>query len=218
MSEESVCGWFGANPDQNANTALLLSQAVWVCVCVCVCVRCMISCIKPFCQLLPELKYSQPRILSPRPPLTHTHMHMHLCMPADTHKNAHTHTDTDTRTQTNTQIKWENTHIYTFMYTYTHTHTHTYTHTFAHTGTQRVGPIWTGDNFARWDHLKMSVPMLLTLGVTGLPFSGADVAGFFGNPEPELMVRWNQVRVCMCVGMCVVCGGELAIQQGGLGR
>jgi len=57
-----------------------------------------------------------------------------------------------------------------------------------------VGPIWTGDNLAKWEHLRMSVPMLLTLGVTGLPFSGADVAGFFGTPGAELMVRWNQVR------------------------
>ncbi|KAF5834709.1 glycosyl hydrolases family 31-domain-containing protein [Dunaliella salina] len=62
-------------------------------------------------------------------------------------------------------------------------------------GTQRVGPIWTGDNFAKWDHLQMSVPMLLTISMAGLPFSGADVAGFFGNPEPELMVRWNQLAV-----------------------
>lgn len=60
-------------------------------------------------------------------------------------------------------------------------------------GTQRVGPIWTGDNGATWGHLKVSVPMLLTLAVTGLPFSGADVGGFFGNPEAELMVRWYQL-------------------------
>jgi alpha 1,3-glucosidase len=60
-------------------------------------------------------------------------------------------------------------------------------------GTQRVGPIWTGDNMANWDHLRVSIPMLLTLGVTGLPFSGADVGGFFGNPEPELLTRWYQV-------------------------
>ncbi len=56
-------------------------------------------------------------------------------------------------------------------------------------GTQRVGPIWTGDNAAQWSHLKVSIPMLLTLGVTGLPFSGADVGGFFGNPDAELMTR-----------------------------
>lgn len=62
------------------------------------------------------------------------------------------------------------------------------------TGTQRIGPIWTGDNAADWNHLRVSVPMLLTLGVSGLPFSGADVGGFFGNPDPELLTRWYQVR------------------------
>ncbi|KAH6583225.1 hypothetical protein BASA60_001544 [Batrachochytrium salamandrivorans] len=59
-------------------------------------------------------------------------------------------------------------------------------------GSQRFGAIWTGDNFARWDHLAASVPMILTVGVSGLPFAGADVGGFFGNPEPDLLVRWYQ--------------------------
>ena len=34
------------------------------------------------------------------------------------------------------------------------------------------GPIWTGDNIANWDHLKASLPMVLTLNLVGLPFSG----------------------------------------------
>jgi alpha 1,3-glucosidase len=59
-------------------------------------------------------------------------------------------------------------------------------------GTQRIGAIWTGDNAARWSHLEVSVPMLLTLGVSGLPFSGADIGGFFGNPDAELATRWYQ--------------------------
>lgn len=59
-------------------------------------------------------------------------------------------------------------------------------------GTQRWGAIWTGDNTASWEHLEASVPMLLSLGVGGISFSGADVGGFFGNPEPELLLRWYQ--------------------------
>lgn len=39
-------------------------------------------------------------------------------------------------------------------------------------GTQRYGAIWTGDNSADWDHLRSSVPMILTLGLTGMTFSG----------------------------------------------
>ncbi|XP_077249759.1 glycosyl hydrolases family 31 protein [Tasmannia lanceolata] len=60
-------------------------------------------------------------------------------------------------------------------------------------GSQRIGAVWTGDNSADWDHLRASVPMILTLGLTGISFSGADIAGFFGNPEPELLVRWYQL-------------------------
>ncbi|KAB2597127.1 glucan 1,3-alpha-glucosidase [Pyrus ussuriensis x Pyrus communis] len=60
-------------------------------------------------------------------------------------------------------------------------------------GSQRYGAVWTGDNSADWDHLRVSVPMVLTLGLTGISFSGADVGGFFGNPEPELLVRWYQL-------------------------
>jgi len=60
-------------------------------------------------------------------------------------------------------------------------------------GTQRVGPIWTGDNGADWDHLAVSVPMVVSIGLAGLPFNGADVGGFFGNPDAELMTRWYQL-------------------------
>ncbi|TPX67212.1 hypothetical protein SpCBS45565_g03933 [Spizellomyces sp. 'palustris'] len=60
-------------------------------------------------------------------------------------------------------------------------------------GTQRYGAIWTGDNTAEWDHLAASVPMILSIGVAGVVFSGADVGGFFGNPEPDLLLRWYQV-------------------------
>ncbi|KAJ3076798.1 hypothetical protein HDU98_000098 [Podochytrium sp. JEL0797] len=59
-------------------------------------------------------------------------------------------------------------------------------------GTQRYGAIWTGDNTAEWGHLEASVPMLLTIGVSGVVFCGADVGGFFGNPDTELLVRWYQ--------------------------
>ena len=62
-------------------------------------------------------------------------------------------------------------------------------------GTQKVGPIWTGDNTADWNHLQVSVPMLLALSVTGLPWSGADVGGFFGNPDGQLLARWYQLGV-----------------------
>ncbi|KAK0728360.1 glycoside hydrolase family 31 protein [Lasiosphaeria miniovina] len=59
-------------------------------------------------------------------------------------------------------------------------------------GSQRVGAMWTGDNQAAWDHLHASFPMILSQGISGFPFSGADVGGFFGNPEKDLQTRWYQ--------------------------
>ncbi|KAL3844798.1 hypothetical protein ACJIZ3_002201 [Penstemon smallii] len=60
-------------------------------------------------------------------------------------------------------------------------------------GSQRYGAVWTGDNSAEWEHLRVSVPMIMTLGLTGISFAGADIGGFFGNPESELLVRWYQL-------------------------
>ena len=59
-------------------------------------------------------------------------------------------------------------------------------------GSQRWGAIWTGDNAARWDHLEIAAPMLLTINIAGLSFAGADVGGFFGNADKQLMIRWMQ--------------------------
>lgn len=59
-------------------------------------------------------------------------------------------------------------------------------------GSQRIGAMWTGDNQASWEHLGASIPMILAQGISGFPFAGADVGGFFGNPDPDLQVRWFQ--------------------------
>ncbi|XP_065684890.1 neutral alpha-glucosidase AB isoform X2 [Hydra vulgaris] len=59
-------------------------------------------------------------------------------------------------------------------------------------GSQRYGPIWTGDNQSTWLDLKASIPMLLSLNIAGMCFVGADVGGFVGDPDPELLIRWYQ--------------------------
>ncbi|XP_076015650.1 neutral alpha-glucosidase AB isoform X3 [Genypterus blacodes] len=59
-------------------------------------------------------------------------------------------------------------------------------------GSQRYGAVWTGDNAAEWEHLKISIPMCLSLGLVGISFCGADVGGFFKAPSSELLVRWYQ--------------------------
>jgi len=59
-------------------------------------------------------------------------------------------------------------------------------------GSQKHAAVWTGDNQAKWEHLQTMLPMVLSLNLAGIVFSGADVAGFFGNPSEELLVRWYQ--------------------------
>lgn len=59
-------------------------------------------------------------------------------------------------------------------------------------GSQKYGAIWTGDNTAEWGHLQIAAPMLLSLNSAALSFVGADVGGFFGNPDAELITRWMQ--------------------------
>lgn len=60
-------------------------------------------------------------------------------------------------------------------------------------GGQRYAVTWTGDNSSSWNHLRLSVSMLLNLGMSGFAFAGTDVGGFIGAPSPELMTKWIQV-------------------------
>ncbi|KAM5573734.1 hypothetical protein ABKV19_013331 [Rosa sericea] len=57
-------------------------------------------------------------------------------------------------------------------------------------GSQRYAATWTGDNLSTWEHLHMSIPMVLQLGLSGQPLSGPDIGGFAGNATPELFGRW----------------------------
>lgn len=57
-------------------------------------------------------------------------------------------------------------------------------------GGQRYAAMWTGDNAASYDHMKLSVPMSITLGLSGQPFNGPDIGGFAGNTEGDLFGNW----------------------------
>lgn len=61
-----------------------------------------------------------------------------------------------------------------------------------YTGTQRYSAIWNGDNDSNWRHLRMSIPLTINLGLSGVAFNGPDVGGFMGNTTPELLIRWYQ--------------------------
>lgn len=62
-------------------------------------------------------------------------------------------------------------------------------------GSQRYAAIWTGDNMAEWGHLQHSIKMCLSESVAGFSFCGADVGGFFGNPDADLYERWYQTGI-----------------------
>ena len=65
----------------------------------------------------------------------------------------------------------------------------------AYAGAQRYAATWTGDNSATWNHMRISIPQLLNLGVSGYSFVGDDIGGFAGSPTPELLTRWMELGV-----------------------
>lgn len=60
-------------------------------------------------------------------------------------------------------------------------------------GTQVYAVGWMGDNHSWWEHLAMSMPQLMSMGISGMPFVGVDIGGFFDHCEPELYARWIQL-------------------------
>ncbi|MBT2680579.1 glycoside hydrolase family 31 protein [Bacillus sp. ISL-35] len=60
-------------------------------------------------------------------------------------------------------------------------------------GVQRYSTVWTGDNRSFWEHLQMSLPMCMNLGMSGVPFCGPDVGGFAHDTTGQLLTRWTQV-------------------------
>ena len=70
-------------------------------------------------------------------------------------------------------------------------------------GIQKYAALWTGDNVSSWESLRENLTTVLSLGISGVPFSGADIGGFAGRrgllgvfkwrPSAELFVRWMQL-------------------------
>ncbi|HEX8494722.1 MAG TPA: TIM-barrel domain-containing protein [Pyrinomonadaceae bacterium] len=63
----------------------------------------------------------------------------------------------------------------------------------AYAGIQRYSTMWTGDTNSTWDALALSLPMFQTLGLSGEAFVGADIGGFIGRGNGELLTRSYQV-------------------------
>ncbi len=62
-----------------------------------------------------------------------------------------------------------------------------------YSGLQRYAAVWLGDNMSWFQHLGKSVPMLVNMGLSGVPFVGVDIGGFGGDVTPELLVRWYEL-------------------------
>ena len=60
-------------------------------------------------------------------------------------------------------------------------------------GGQRFAASWTGDNSSTWNHYRISIPTLLSLGLSGYPLVGDDIGGFIGSPPPDLLTRWIEL-------------------------
>lgn len=64
-------------------------------------------------------------------------------------------------------------------------------------GAQRYASSWTGDNSSTWDHLRLSISMVLNMGLSGAPITGPDVGGFLNDADAELFTRWLQAASLM---------------------
>ena len=62
-----------------------------------------------------------------------------------------------------------------------------------YSGVQRYACVWTGDNVATWEHLKLGNIQCQRMSISGVPFVGTDIGGFSGEPDGELFTRWIQL-------------------------
>ncbi|KAF6720919.1 Maltase-glucoamylase, intestinal [Oryzias melastigma] len=52
---------------------------------------------------------------------------------------------------------------------------------------------WLGDNNASWDQLYKSIIGMMEFSLFGIPYTGADICGFFNEAEYEMCLRWMQL-------------------------
>jgi alpha-glucosidase len=57
-------------------------------------------------------------------------------------------------------------------------------------GIQRYAAVWTGDTPSTWDGLAQTLPMMLGMGLSGVPVIGSDIGGYSGHATAELYARW----------------------------
>jgi alpha-glucosidase len=62
-------------------------------------------------------------------------------------------------------------------------------------GIQRYAAVWSGDNQAKDEHIRLGVLLNNQMGLSGVPFVGPDLGGYIGDGNKELFRRWMEVGV-----------------------
>lgn len=62
-------------------------------------------------------------------------------------------------------------------------------------GSHKYGAVWTGDTRSTFTDMGQTIPMILSLSISGFSFVGADVGGFYGEVNSYLLYRWYQLGV-----------------------
>nr|WP_257091664.1 TIM-barrel domain-containing protein [Sphingobacterium sp. E70] len=90
----------------------------------------------------------------------------------------------------------------------------------AYAGTQRYSSVWTGDNLASWEHLKLGTLQLQRLSTSGMSFCGTDIGGFTGNPMGSCLqggcnlVFFRHLCVCTPQGIPVIVNLGVLVKTG----
>ncbi len=62
-------------------------------------------------------------------------------------------------------------------------------------GSQAIPAIWAGDqssDFSPWAGLRTAIMAGQSAGLSGFPYWGSDIGGYFGTPTDEALIRWTQ--------------------------
>ena len=62
-------------------------------------------------------------------------------------------------------------------------------------GSQKFGAFWTGDNQAVMHALYDNFQMMMSAGLSGFGFVGADIPGFYGRPPRDVTIAAYQLGV-----------------------
>ena len=57
-------------------------------------------------------------------------------------------------------------------------------------GTNHYSFSWAGDNQSIYEHMRLSLPQMMNMSLSGQNYIGVDIGGFGGDATPELLCKW----------------------------